>query len=127
VIDPKEKRIGRRRHIPSVPMAWCRNPRKGPRCKDGDRVDGRIVEVSVTGVGLIATTLKKVELGEPVMIHCLGYTCPVVIRRIEPDLYPGESYYGVELLEPAQALAEDLRRRFLDSAPAAPSGFSPRR
>jgi hypothetical protein len=119
VIDPKEKRIGRRRHIPSVPMAWCRAPRKGRRCKDGDRVDGKIVEVSVTGAGIIALTLPKATVGDEIVIHCLGHTCPIVIRRIEPDLYPGESYYGVEFLDAAQRLADDLRRRFLDSAPSA--------
>lgn len=120
MIDPKEKRIGRRRHIPSIPMAWCSNPKRAPRCRDERRVDGRIVEVSVTGAGLVATTLRKAAVGDIVVIHCLGYICPVVIRRIELDLYPGESYYGVEMLEGATAFADELRRRYLDTAPNAP-------
>ncbi|HRW37535.1 MAG: hypothetical protein KDB04_11610 [Acidimicrobiales bacterium] len=119
MIDPKEKRIGRRRNIPSLPMTWCSNPRRAPRCRDDKRVDGRIVEVSVTGAGIIATTLKKASVGDTVVIHCLDHICPVVIRRIELDLYPGESYYGVELLDGAGSLADELRRRFLDSAPGA--------
>ncbi len=119
MIDPKEKRIGRRRQIPSIPMAWCSNPRKAPRCRDQRRVDGRVVEVSVTGAGIVATTLTKAGVGDMVVIHCLGYITPVVIRRIELDLYPGESYYGVELLDGATAFADELRRRYLDTSPNA--------
>lgn len=120
MIDPKEKRIGRRRHIPSIPMTWCSSPKRAPRCRDERRTDGRVVEVSLTGAGIIAKTLPKVDLGDVVVIHCLGYICPVVVRRIERDLYPGESYYGVELLEGATPLADELRRRYLDTAPGAP-------
>ena len=120
MIDPKEKRIGRRRNIPSIPMAWCSNPKRAPRWRDERRVDGRVVEVSLTGAGIVASSLPKVELGDIVVIHCLGYICPVIVRRIEPDLYPGESYYGIELVEGATALADELRRRYLDTAPGAP-------
>ena len=123
----EEKRIGRRRHIPSVPMTWCSNPRRAPRCRDDKRVDGRIVEVSVTGAGIIAKTLTNVEVGDVVAIHCLGFISPVVIRRIDLDLYPGESFYGVELTDGAQPLADELRRQFLDTNPSSPLEFQPRR
>ena len=66
-------------------------------------------------------------LGDVVAIHCLGFISPVVIRRIDLDLYPGESFYGVELTDGAQPLADELRRQFLDTNPSSPLEFQPRR
>lgn len=127
--DPKEKRIGRRKQIPSIPIAWCRHPKVGggSRCRDAKNVDGRIVQVSVTGAGIIAKTHPKLAVQSVVVIHCLGLSSPVIVRRIDPDIYPGESYYGVEIMEHASPLADVLRRRFLDPSPGVPGdATSPR-
>jgi hypothetical protein len=116
---PGEKRIGRRRQIKSVPMAWCRDP-SNPSPFDAEvRPDGRIVELSVSGAGLVATTHPYVEIGSTVLIACMGCTGLVIIRRIEPDMYPGESYYGVEFGEPNSVLGQTLHRSYLvtESAP----------
>ena len=121
-----ERRIGTRRQIRSVPMAWCRDP-ANPCAFDAERrPDGKIVELSVSGAGIIAVTHPYLELGRTVMIATMGVTGTVVARRIEREVYPGESYYGVEFAEPASQVRETLQRTFLVKAMHAPATYLPR-
>jgi hypothetical protein len=51
--------------------------------------------------------------GSKVIICAAGVAGVVIIRRIEQDLYPGESYYGVEFGEPNSRLGAMLHERFV--------------
>ena len=121
-----DKRIGKRRQIRSVPMAWCRDP-SHPCAFDAEtNPDGGIVELSVSGAGILATTHPYLDLGKVVMIATMGTTGLVIVRRIESDAYPGESYYGVEWGEPNSPLGTALRETFLAKATGAPAVYLPR-
>lgn len=98
-------------------MAWCRKPKRAPdRCHDSERVDGHVIEISVTGLGIVADTHKTLEAGSVVLLHCLGLTCPVVVRRLDHEVYPGETFYGVELLDATSPLHEALAEQFREAA-----------
>ena len=121
-----DKRIGKRRQIRSVPMAWCRDPQNPSPFDAETSPDGRIVELSVSGAGIMAITHPYLAVGRTVMIACVGMTGLVIARRIEPDVYPGESYYGVEFAEPNSRLGETLNQMFLATAANAPSLYLPK-
>jgi hypothetical protein len=121
-----ERRIGTRRQIRSVPMAWCRDP-ANPNPFDADqRPDGNIVELSVSGVGIIAVTHPYLEVGRTVLIAAMGTTGALIARRIEPDVYPGESYYGMEFADPNGRLPSELQQTYLVRATHAPDTYLPR-
>jgi hypothetical protein len=122
-----EKRIGRRRQIPSVSMAWCNDP---PLADDIGRItsdpDGRITDFSVTGAGFIARSRPDVAIDQVVNIACLGMAGPVRIRRIDHESYPGYSFYGVEFADPNSAFTQAIQDWVVSSSPDAPSIFLPR-
>lgn len=121
-----EKRIGKRRQIRSVPMAWCRDP-SNPSAFDAETdPDGNVVELSVSGAGIVAVTHPYLDLGRTVLIACVGLTGTVIVRRIDLDVYPGESYYGVEFAEPNSRLGAALRENFLVKATNAPNVYLPK-
>lgn len=121
-----EKRIGKRRQIPSVPMAWCNDP---PLPEDIHRVasdpDGRITDFSVTGAGFIARSRPDLSIDYEVNIACLGMYGPVRIRRIDPETYPGYSFYGVEFADANSPFTQAIQDWVVGSAPGAPSFFLP--
>ena len=122
---PTEKRIGKRRQIKSVPMAWVRDPLKPSPFDAETSPDGRIVELSISGAGMVALTHPYLEVGKTVLIACVGMFGPVIVRRIDPDVYPGESYYGVEFGEPNSPLGQALHRAYLVKQDA-PGEYLPR-
>ena len=128
VVDwaPMDKRIGKRRQIRSVPMAWCRDPLNPSAFEAETRPDGRIVELSVSGAGIVAVTHPYLDVGKTVLIAAVGLTGAVIVRRIDPDVYPGESYYGVEFGEPNSRLGEALRSGYLNKATNAPEVYLPK-
>lgn len=105
-----ERRIGRRRQIRSIPMAWCRDPRNPDPYLAERTPDGTIVELSVSGAGLVAITHPYLAVGSTVLIATVGTVGAVIVRRFELDVYPGETYYGMEYGEPNSALAQALQR-----------------
>jgi hypothetical protein len=121
-----DKRIGKRRQIRSVPMAWVRDPSHPDRFCAETNPDGRIVELSVSGAGMIAITHPYLQIESHVMIATLGLTGTVIVRRIDLDVYPGESYYGIEFAEPNGELTQTLHRSLLAKATHAPELYLPR-
>jgi hypothetical protein len=121
-----ERRIGRRRQIRSVPMAWCRDPSNPDPYLADLAPDGRIVELSVSGAGMVAITHPYLAIGSKVIISAAGVAGTVLVRRIEADLYPGESYYGVEFAEPNSRLGAVLHETFVARETDAPTVFIPK-
>ena len=123
---PVEQRIGKRRQIRSLPMAWCRDPRN-PDPYAADRApDGRIVELSVSGLGMVALTHPYLEVGAKVMIAAAGVAGVIIVRRIELEMYPGQSYYGAEFGEPNSRLGETLQRTHLVHGRNVPDAYIPK-
>jgi hypothetical protein len=107
-------------------MAWCRDPAHPNPFDADEHPDGNIVELSVSGAGIIAVTHPFLTVGRTVLIAAMGTTDAVVARRIEQDVYPGESYYGVEFADPNSRLAADLQQAFRVRATHAPDRYLPR-
>ncbi len=107
-------------------MAWCRDP-SNPCASDAQtRPDGNVVELSVSGAGIIALTHPYLDVGRTVLIACMGVTGAIVVRRIDLEVYPGESYYGVEFAEPTSRLGKVLQEMILAKATNAPEVYLPK-
>lgn len=120
-----EKRIGKRQQIRTIPMAWCRDPDKPPAFGPEENPDGRIVDLSVSGMGIVARTWPDLEVGDKMTIACLGTVGRVFIRRIEHNVYPGESFYGTEFAEPNGHLTITMQQSFLAKLTDAPDLYLP--
>src|SRR4051794_17896427 len=107
-------------------MAWCRDPQRPSAFDAETHPDGNIVELSVSGAGIVAITHPYLEVGKLVIIAAMGLTGRVIVRRIDLDVYPGESYYGVEFGEPNSQLAAVLHGAFLAKAMNSPDVYLPR-
>ncbi len=123
---PVEKRIGKRRQIRSLPMAWVRDPNNPDPFAAEQQPDGRIVELSISGLGMVAITHPYLEVGSPVLVAAAGEVGKVIVRRIDPDMYPNESYYGVEFADQHSAFAKVLQKGFLHRDRSVPSAYIPR-
>lgn len=107
-------------------MAWCRDPANPDRFAAEKHADGKIVELSVSGAGLVAVTHPYLHIGSTVLIAAVGTVGAVIVRRIDPDVYPGESYYGMEFGEPNSPLGAALQRSTLEGAGAVPTLYLPK-
>jgi hypothetical protein len=123
---PVEKRIGKRRQIRSVPMAWVRDPANPDPWAADTKPDGRIVELSVSGLGMVAIDHPYLEVGSTVLIAAAGEVGKVIIRRIDPEMYPNQSYYGAEFAQAESAFAKVLQKGFLHRDRNVPTAYLPR-
>lgn len=106
-------------------MAWCRDPANPDPYAAQTAPDGVLTELSVSGAGFVATTHPYLDVGQTVLIACLGATGAVVVRHIDRDRYPGESYYGVEFGDPTGRLTTVLHETFLMRDGQAPTLYLP--
>lgn len=120
-----EKRIGKRQQIRTIPMAWAREPERPPAFGPEENPDGRIVDLSVSGMGIVARTDESLEVGDQMVLACLGTIGRVYLRRIEHHIYPGESFYGVEFAEPNGPLTLTMQQSFLAKLTHAPTVYLP--
>lgn len=74
---------------------------------------------------MVAVTHPNLQVGSSVLIAAQGLVGKVVVRRIDQDLYPGESYYGVEFVDAHAELPRTLQTAFRAQA-ASPSTYLPR-
>ena len=107
--DVTDKRIGKRQQIKSVPMIWVPEPAPpGWGFRAETEPDGQIVELSVSGAGIVARTRPDATIDSIVSIACLGVTGRLIVKRIEADIYPGESYYGMAFADSNSELTHAL-------------------
>ena len=109
-----DQRIGKRQQVRSVPIAWTKDPERPSGFAAESHPDGRIVEVSVSGAGIVATADDTIEVGDKMHLQCLGAIGPVLVRRIERNMYPGQHYYGIEYAEPMDRIEPSERRERID-------------
>ncbi|MFN8052383.1 MAG: hypothetical protein U0Q22_13135 [Acidimicrobiales bacterium] len=108
-----DKRVARR--VPTLrDVAWT-VPRRRRLRTVPETGPARLVNVSVTGLGLIAPTEKLVVLRSRVSVICDGHECMADVRRIlgdeESGVGPGESYYALELISPSRSFLEAALER----------------
>ena len=120
-----DQRIGKRQNVRSVPIAWTKDPEKPASFAAESNPDGRIVEVSVSGAGVVARADDTIEIGDTMHMMCLGAVGPVLVRRIERNMYPGEHYYGVEYAEPNSAMTRGIYNGLLAKETDAPTVYLP--
>jgi hypothetical protein len=123
---PVEKRIGKRRQIRSVPMAWVRDPNHPDPWAAENKPDGRITELSISGLGMVAISHPYLEVGSLVLITAAGEVGKIIIRRIDPEMYPNQSYYGAEFAENESTFAKVLQKGFLNQDRNVPTAYIPR-
>ena len=120
-----DQRIGKRQQVRSVPIAWTKDPERPSGFAAESHPDGRIVEVSVSGAGIVATADDTIEIGDKMHLQCLGAIGPVLVRRIERNMYPGQHYYGIEYAEPNSALTRGIYAGLLAKETDAPTVYLP--
>ena len=120
-----DQRIGKRQQVRSVPIAWTKDPERPSGFAAESHPDGRIVEVSVSGAGIVATADDTIEVGDKMHLQCLGAIGPVLVRRIERNMYPGQHYYGIEYAEPNSALTRGIYAGLLAKETDAPTVYLP--
>jgi hypothetical protein len=111
-----ERRIGRRRPAPDIPVTWV-VPRKGAftLSRKPREYDGYIADVSLTGAAVIGPADMELRRGEQVILRWEGLDNSVLIRHTRPTEDAAFTAYGVELVvvhPKLQALiAETVERR----------------
>lgn len=90
------QRIGHRYDLAGLDVRW------GP----GNGKAGQIVDLSVSGAGIVAPTDRRAAVGEVITIAIEGQPTEAIVRDIRPAERDGYQHYGVEFLDtPAELLA----------------------
>lgn len=114
---PTDRRIGRRVPIPASRVLW-RVPAPGQKRKLFGRRDpdpAELVDVSVSGLRLVAPIAKDLAVGAVVLVTVDGHTGPVRIRVIALG-DDGRCTYGVELADPDSALTAHVHRKLSEAS-----------
>ena len=82
--------------------------------------------MSLTGLGFEAPTQPGVGRGSPITVAISDKICTAAVRQARPGRRPGDSYYGVEIRDPAmidemQQLIAGYQRRRASADPGAGS------
>lgn len=112
--DPTERRLGNRYDVTRNKIGWRidRRPRRlffwsrEPEVAD-------LVNVSVSGAAVLASTCDDLRIGSLVTIKFRGVTGTVVIRRISSCGDLSRCLFGIEFAEPTSALTTLVYDTFL--------------
>lgn len=109
-----ERRIGRRFDAPRNRIAWrVDRPVLGlPWVRRRSEV-GLLVNVSVSGAGVLAPDCMDLQPGSRVTIGFEGTTGDVIVRRISSCGGESQNLYGIEFAEPASPLTSLVYDTFL--------------
>jgi hypothetical protein len=83
------QRIGHRYDIGGLDVRW----------EPTDSTRGRLVNLSVSGAGIIAPTDPRAAIGDERTIQIDGQPVEVIVRDIRPDERAGHQYYGVQFVD----------------------------
>lgn len=117
-----ERRIGRRFDAPRNRIAWrLGRPVRGvPWLRRRSEV-GLLVNVSVSGAGVLAPDCMDLEPGSRVTIGFEGTTGQVIVRRISSCGDESQNLYGIEFAEPGSPLTSIVYDTFLAESEGRPS------
>jgi hypothetical protein len=109
-----DRRIGQRHQVFPTEVSWRTVGARG-RHHDlagrGKKV--HLVEVSVSGIGLVAPRSRRVAVGSVVSVTYAHGEGLAVVRRIGPADADRDAFYGLELVDQSSALAMVLYDTFL--------------
>ena len=110
-----ERRIGFRRSVLGVEMLLPPPPARFGRRRP-QPVVARLLDLSVSGAGLLAPTLDALQINATVPVELHGETGKVKVRTVRPTDQPGRTRYGVQFVGTA---LDEVVVRLLD----VPDGF----
>ena len=113
-----EKRLGKRQSTPDIRIGWRidRETRRGLRMKP-DPQEGVIIDISVTGAGVLAPASDELRPGSRVRISFDSHEGTVSVRRIAPTSDPAVSRYGVTFEEGHGPLIDAVNRYLAGGRP----------
>ena len=113
-----EKRLGKRQSTPDITIGWRTDheARKGLRMKP-DPQEGLIVDLSVTGAGVLAPTADDLRPGMRVKVSFRGEDGSVIVRRVSPTTDPAVTRYGVSFQDFDQRLLNAVNAVLAESRP----------
>lgn len=111
------QRIGDRIPVDVTGVEWRPRAKKGWRARRA-RLTARVVEVSVSGAGILAPAEPHVPLGEMVTVVVNGREAVVHVRRRERTADPGVLRYGVEFATLDNPLVDLAKARLAETRPA---------
>ena len=114
-----ERRIGRRVTTDAVPVRWkvVQGPRWFRRTPTVREVSGRIVDVSITGVGVLGPRDLSLEPGRKVLLRVRARDNVVVVRHSRPVGDGTIQLYGVELTRHSAGLKQLVQDLLSEEAP----------
>jgi len=90
-----ERRVGRRVEIDGEPVTWIVDPPGWKIWLTKEECEGRIVDLSVSGAGIVAPGDLGLEAGTIVGIRFRDHDGIVIVRRVAESDEEGQAYYGV--------------------------------
>jgi len=117
-----ERRIGRRFDAPRNRISWrVDRPIRGvPWLRRRSEV-GLLVNVSVSGAGVLAPDCMDLQPGSRVTIGFEGATGQVIVRRISSCGDESQNLYGIEFAEPGSPLTSLVYDTFLAETEGRPA------
>ncbi len=117
-----ERRLGRRYDAPRNRIDWrVDRPLLGLPWVHRRSELGLLVNVSVSGAGVLAPDCMDLQPGSRVTIAFEGTTGEVIVRRISSCGDESQNLYGIEFAEPSSALTTLVYDSFLAGIETRPS------
>ena len=118
-----ERRIGSRVPVESVPVRWKVSSTSRMPWRRGSlrEVPGRLVEVSLTGVGIVAPLELGLQRGDRVYVRAQGRDNVVSVRHVRTTDDGSECFVGAELTKWAAGLRSLVQSLLDDAAPVRPA------
>jgi hypothetical protein len=109
-----DRRIGQRHQVFPTEVSWRTVGARG-RHHDltGRGKKAHVVEVSVSGLGVVAPRSRRLAVGSVVSVTYAHGEGVAVVRRMGPVDEDGNVFYGLELVDQSSALAMVLYDTFL--------------
>jgi hypothetical protein len=101
-----ERRIGERHSVPWIDLTWLAKARWWRKQLVEEPVE--TLDVSTTGIGLLAKTVPTLRIGQVVELRTERNQARGQVRRIVPSDDASTSLYGLEFVESAPEFVEEL-------------------
>jgi hypothetical protein len=101
-----ERRIGERHRVSWLDLNWLVRRGRWRRHLTEERVE--TLDVSTTGIGLVARTVPALKVGQEVELRADDQQARAQIRRIVDADVPGSTFYGLGFIEPPSEFVEVL-------------------
>jgi hypothetical protein len=101
-----ERRIGERHRVPWINLTWLARRRRWRKQMTEEQVE--TLDVSTTGIGLMAKTVPALRVGQVVELRTEANHARAQIRRMVRSDVPETTLYGLEFVEAPHEFVEEL-------------------